>query len=128
MAEQYNPYFIDSDGNEAHIGDFVSWTETKGNCGRKLRSGRVLDISYRTSANGCDGSSVSCLVRVSGKSQNMQANTLTKLTGDTLIGKLESLVASCEGRMDEDAIAATAAEIEEMFAPEDDPEGVDAEG
>ena len=127
MAEGYNPYFIDSGGSEVHIGDLVSWVETRGNCGNRLKSGRVLDIADISKDGGCETGDVKCMVHVKGKSQNGRAETFTRLESDTLVGKLTRLVAACGGSIDSAAIEATALEIEDMLAPDDDPEP-DGEG
>lgn len=114
QAQGYDPYFVDANGAEVHIGELVVWVDMRGNNSR-LKAGRVQDITFK----GGEPGGIRCMVRVVGKSQNARAETFTRIESDTLVGKLTRLVAACGGGMDDAAIAAAAAEIEAMFAPSD---------
>ena len=107
------PCFIDGEGNEVHIGDLVSWTNKNAN-GSAIKAGRVLGINWMS--EGCNG--LKCMVKVKGSANNINATKLVLMDGETLDGKLRRLVAACEGKMKDSAIAAIAAEIEEMYGVE----------
>ena len=110
MATEFQPFFPDSEGNEVHIGDLVSWVTSE-----HTRFGCVLEITYKP----VDGV-LTCKVKVKGRQQFISPECLTLVNKDTLEGKLRYLVTACDGRINEAQIAAAALEIEAMF--EDDSE------
>lgn len=121
MSTSYNPYFIDANGNEVHLGDMVSWVvNTAGNTTRSKTS-KVLSINFNLDSN----DNVFCTVKVKGRGQNIAAYNVTLINQDTLSGKLRHLVAASDGRIDEDVIAAAATEIESYFS--DDSEDTETE-
>ena len=104
MTTDYEPFFLDSEGNETHIGDLVSWS-----LGEQTRFGCVLEITYKTVDN-----ALVCKVKVKGRQQAIGSELLTLVDTDTLEGKLRCLVAACDGRVNDSLVSATAAEIEAM--------------
>lgn len=114
QTQACDPYFIDTNGDEVHIGECVTWTESNGSA-NKLKAGRVLDMNFRTDGSG----GIKCMVRVSRKSQNMRSELFTRVEDDTVAGLLTRLVAACGGCMNVTAIDETARLIEAMFEPTD---------
>lgn len=116
MTTEYKPYFLDSNGSEVHIGDMVSWPTTNGATVR-TKSGSVQEITYKVIE-----SAIGCMVKVKGRTQGIAASCLTLIDNDTLSGKLRHLVAASDGRICEEDIETTAAEIEALFADDEQQE------
>ena len=105
MTTDFQPFFLDSEGNEVHIGDLVSWVTSE-----RTRFGSVLEVIYKTV-----DSTITCRVKVKGRQQFICPECLTLVNKETLEGKLRYLVVACDGRIDEVQIVATRLEIEDMF-------------
>ena len=124
MAE-YDPTFIDGDGNEVHIGDTVSWLTDSGANTVKTKSAPVEGINYKLTADG-----VKAWAKLRNRTQVMAVEKLTLIDGSTLDGVLHRMVADANGYLDESAYEAAATEIEALFvnAGTDEPAAEGGEG
>ena len=90
-------YFDDSNGTKTYLGDMVTFVAGYKE-GGTIRAGRVMEVTYRAITD-------DAVVKVSGRSQSIPADKLTRIDDTTLEGRLCMLVASCNGRIDADRIA-----------------------
>lgn len=108
---EYDPTFIDGDGNEVHIGDSVSWlTDASGNT-TKTKSAPVEGINYKLTQDG----TVKAWAKLRNRTQAIAVEKLSLIDGSTLGGVLHRVVADANGYLDESAYEAAVAEIEALF-------------
>ena len=107
------PFFLDKDGVETHIGDTVEYEVMNNTHGPCLKSGIVARITY---ADDC------VLVKLARRTQNIDASVLTRIDDTSLEGKLKAFVVKCKGLAKQDAIEEMAAWIRENVNVDPDEE------
>lgn len=121
MAE-YDPTFIDNDGNEVHIGDTVSWLTDSGSNTVKTKSAPVEGVNYKLTADG----DIKAMAKLRNRTQVMAVEKLTLIDGSTLKGILRRLVADANGYLDESTYEHYESAIDALYTNAD--EGTSDEG
>lgn len=103
-----NPFFLDVDGTATYIGDAVTYDLNNNSNELRRKSGIVSQITFRK-----ENSDIVAMVKLTGRSQNMQATKLKRIDVTTVEGVLKGLVSRSNGIIFDDDINEVAAWISE---------------
>lgn len=103
-----NPFFLDVDGTATYIGDAVTYDLNNNSNEPRRKSGIVSQITFRK-----EDSAVIAMVKLTGRSQSMQATKLKRIDVTTVEGVLKGLVSRSNGIIFDNDINEVAAWISE---------------